>query len=259
MAESRKKRGFTLIELLIVIAVIGILVGLVLPLVGGMGERALDSQAKDLCSQVADAWKILAMRETRLPSTDLLDEMSVKTEIGGDFAYQMTPAMGYLLNEWHCTTPIPAADKARFHPKKPNKPPHVFDPRVRRGVCPTEDDLVDYDLVDAVLERDDLQKRFGVFAPWVRRKFNDAAEEAARNAPDEPVVLLHELCAGQVVPRLRRPDQGILLRLHQRRFRICRFMVTVVPFPGFERTDSLSMKLSMIVKPMPLRSSPPVL
>ena len=35
-------------------------------------------------------------------------------------------------------------------------------------------------------------------------------------------------------------------------------MSTVVPRPGFERTVSLSMKLSIIVKPMPLRSSPPV-
>ena len=39
---------------------------------------------------------------------------------------------------------------------------------------------------------------------------------------------------------------------------IRRFIVTTVPFPGLERTLSASMKLSMIVKPMPLRSSPPV-
>ena len=35
-------------------------------------------------------------------------------------------------------------------------------------------------------------------------------------------------------------------------------MMTLVPSPGVERTVSLSIKLSMIVKPIPLRSSPPV-
>jgi len=35
-------------------------------------------------------------------------------------------------------------------------------------------------------------------------------------------------------------------------------MVTVVPLPGVERTFTASMKLSMMVKPMPERSSLPV-
>ena len=35
-------------------------------------------------------------------------------------------------------------------------------------------------------------------------------------------------------------------------------MVTVVPFPGVERTFRLSMKLSIMVKPIPERSSLPV-
>ena len=35
-------------------------------------------------------------------------------------------------------------------------------------------------------------------------------------------------------------------------------MVTVVPFPGAERTFRESMKLSIMVKPMPERSSLPV-
>src|SRR5699024_4174274 len=42
------------------------------------------------------------------------------------------------------------------------------------------------------------------------------------------------------------------------RGRILRRMVTRVPLPSAERTVSLSIKLSMMVKPMPLRSSPPV-
>ena len=37
-----------------------------------------------------------------------------------------------------------------------------------------------------------------------------------------------------------------------------RRMVTVVPFPGVERTRSVSIKLSMMVNPMPERSSFPV-
>jgi hypothetical protein len=37
-----------------------------------------------------------------------------------------------------------------------------------------------------------------------------------------------------------------------------RSIVTVVPRPARERTFSVSIKLSMMVKPIPLRSSPPV-
>ena len=39
---------------------------------------------------------------------------------------------------------------------------------------------------------------------------------------------------------------------------MARRMVTVVPFPGVERTRRVSIKLSMMVNPMPARSSPPV-
>ena len=37
-----------------------------------------------------------------------------------------------------------------------------------------------------------------------------------------------------------------------------RTSVTVVPFPGAERTRTSSIKLSITVKPMPERSAPPV-
>ena len=60
------------------------------------------------------------------------------------------------------------------------------------------------------------------------------------------------------VPSLGAPEQvARLLGDHARR-RMRRHIVTVVPRPGTDLTRSVSMKLSMIVKPMPLRSSPPV-
>ena len=59
MKTHAKNNGFTLVELLVVIAVIGILAGLMVPLVQGMHKRALLSDAKDLCIQVADAWALL--------------------------------------------------------------------------------------------------------------------------------------------------------------------------------------------------------
>ena len=65
------------------------------------------------------------------------------------------------------------------------------------------------------------------------------------------------LSARNGVTRIRRADQAAHGVGHPRRWSFRR-MVTVVPRPGMERTRSLSMKPSMMVKAMPLRSSPPV-
>ena len=87
-----------------------------------------------------------------------------------------------------------------------------------------------------------------------------ASEKPPRHAPDKAGVFLHQSPGNVSVAALRRAygrDQ-LLAHLTLTLVRIQRCMVTVVPFPGVERTRSLSMKLPMMVKPMPLRSSPPV-
>ena len=83
---------------------------------------------------------------------------------------------------------------------------------------------------------------------------------AAHDAPNKPLVFLHELPAGGLIPGLRGPEQGfgdtppLAPTRRAKRLR----MVTVVPFPGLERTLTVSIKLSMMVKPIPARSSLPV-
>ena len=80
----------------------------------------------------------------------------------------------------------------------------------------------------------------------------------ADHTPDQAVVFQHCLLTCVPVPLLSRPQQlhGAIHRLI--RGAIFFFITTVVPRPATDRTFKLSIKLSMMVKPMPLRSSPPV-
>ena len=88
-----------------------------------------------------------------------------------------------------------------------------------------------------------------------------SAEKAPRYAPDKAGVAVYKSFAGFFVSAF-----GLYKQLFRYIFRhflpalteILRRMVTVVPRPGFERTRRLSIKLSIMVKPIPLRSSPPV-
>ena len=86
------------------------------------------------------------------------------------------------------------------------------------------------------------------------------AEVPADYRPDEAAVLLQHLRRGGLVPLLGQGQeiQGAGGHWAGRRGWMRRRMVTRVPFPSWDRTARRSMKLSMIVKPMPLRSSPPV-
>lgn len=169
------RSAFTIVELLVVVAVIGILVGFVMPLVGGMGQRALDSRAKDLCAQVAAAWNLVSIDNTRFPGKSLVEAVVDCEDLGGDLCFRMTPAAGALLNEWRAATPIPSADKSHFDPTG-NEGGKKFNPRVSKTEYPDYETAVEFP-TDFVLERDVGQKRFGVYAPWVERAVREETGE----------------------------------------------------------------------------------
>ena len=85
---------------------------------------------------------------------------------------------------------------------------------------------------------------------------------AADDAPDQSGVLLDQPGTGVVVPPAGLLQQGGGIRYAHTgapiRRETLRRRVTTVPLPGVERTFTASIKLSIMVKPMPLRSSVPV-
>ena len=89
-------------------------------------------------------------------------------------------------------------------------------------------------------------------------RLHAAAVVALDDGPDQAAVFRQHLLAGLVVAALRPLQQGKHLAHRLMRAEILRRMVTVVPRPGVDLTVRRSMKLSMMVKPIPLRSSPPV-
>lgn len=176
-----RRSAFTLVELLVVIAVIGILAGLMVPLVQGMHKRALLSDAKDLCIQVADAWALLPIDHGRFPSKEVIEEQAKKSPCAwskthkGDLVFAMNPAVGNLLNFWRPRSPLPATDKKVF-------PLNLADAKVSwsGGEPPTVKEVERW-AADTRFERSVSQKRFGVFPMGSRAE--DAGDDTATSAP----------------------------------------------------------------------------
>lgn len=181
MKTHSRNSAFTLVELLVVIAVIGILAGLMVPLVQGMHKRALLSDAKDLCIQVADAWALLPLDYGRFPSAEVIEAQAKKGPCAwskthkGDLVFAMNPAVGNLLNFWKPRSPIPATDKKVF-------PQNLADAKVTwdGGDAPDVSEVEKW-APDTRFERSVSQKRYGVFPMGSRSE--DAGDDTATSAP----------------------------------------------------------------------------
>lgn len=176
-SRPMKRSAFTLVELLVVVAVIGILAGLMVPLVQGMHKRALASEAKDLCVQVADAWALLPIDYGRFPLKSLFPDEArrgfeqspgqVYWEYKGDIAFAMSPGIGNLLNFWTPKSPLPLTDTKAY-------PQDLKKAKVNwSGSEPPDQAEVDKWKPDTRFERSTAQKRFGVFPMGSRSDDSD--------------------------------------------------------------------------------------
>ena len=186
-----RRAGFTLVELLTVIIIIGILAGILVPILGRSKDRARELAAKDLCAQVAAAWTTLALNNHRFPSQALLSKYAItggKTS-GGDLWFAMDPGVASVLNWWSAKLPVPEGDVRTFTPK--------YTMGSRKGQEITTFDGSDPPLVqcwpaDQLLERSYAQKCFGVCPPWVESRLN-AYLETLENAGGDPEASLPSL------------------------------------------------------------------
>ena len=212
-----KKSAFTIVELLVVIAVIGILAGFLLPLVQGMRTRAILSEAKELCVQVADAWEMLPINQGRFPQTDLIEAEARKSPCGwakkykGDLVFAMNPAAGNVLNFWLPASPLPQTDPDVYKNNAGKNNLKTARVSWTGGEPPTLAEVERWKQ-DTRFERSTAQKRFGVF-PLGNRADPDASWEeeggtdgrgAERPASDRSLVVVMIDADGDGIVRPKR-------------------------------------------------------
>jgi prepilin-type N-terminal cleavage/methylation domain-containing protein len=150
-----RRGGFTLLEMLSVIAVIGILMALLFPILGKMQAHARDTEGTDLCSQVAEAWQAIRVQNGRYPSKELLDAYISRkvSDTGEDLGFRMDVKISSVLN-WWTPAPVSKADLRLFNKEHGND---INQRDVERWPP------------DTVLERTYEQKTLGVYAPWAKK------------------------------------------------------------------------------------------
>ncbi len=150
------RSAFTLIELLVVITIIGILAGLLFPVLGVIRNRAWETRTRNTAVQLSRAW-VLHFQEHRAYPTERIRTLPGVVP-GDDMAFPMTKEAGNLLN-WHQgsdTRYQALLDELGGRINEPSRPMRA---QATGGSH----------LPERFFERSDLQWRYGIMNAWGER------------------------------------------------------------------------------------------
>ncbi len=167
------RAAFTLVELLVVITIIGILAGLLFPVLGVIRARAWETRTRDTAIQLSRAW-VMHFQEFRAYPNELIETLPGVRTVEGDMLFPMTREAGNLLN-WY------QGSRDRYLALLTEVGARINDPsRPMRATATGGSHLP-----ERFFERSDLQWRYGVMNAWGERAarrpgFSPADAEAYR-------------------------------------------------------------------------------